>query len=237
MPPKKKITKFDLENPPEQIHKQEKPSEPIDFTPIKIQNVVCTCNLGVQTVNLSELALMLQFVEFNPKKFAAATIRLKTPQTTALVFASGNIVCTGAKNALTARLACRKYIHIFQKNNIPVFFKNFKIQNIVASTDVGFPIDVDKLGVDYGVYVSYEPDLFPGLIFRTKNPKMVLLVFRSGKIVITGAKAIEDINNVFIYFFKNILMHYKDKGDNCLSSQQYRVNKRVCCLYKDETCD
>ena len=96
-----------------------------------LQNVVATFNLGVDHLDLRAIALNKPFVEYNPQKFAAASLRIRNPRTTALAFASGNMVCTGARTELESRFAGRKYVRILQKHGIPVSFRNFKIQNIV----------------------------------------------------------------------------------------------------------
>jgi len=103
-----------------------------------------------------------------------------------LTFSSGNIVCTGSKNIDESLLACRKYTRLLQNAGIRVCFKDFCIQNIVASVAVGFPLKLHELAADNGPFVSYEASLFPGAVLRVSNPKVVFLLFRSGKIVITG---------------------------------------------------
>ena len=128
----------------------------------ELQNVVATFNLGVDQLDLRAIALEKPFIEYNPQKFAAATLRIRQPRTTALAFASGNMVCTGAKvGSFQSRLAGRKYVRILQKHGIPVSFRNFKIQNIVASAEIPHTLKLLELSRAYGPYVSYEPDLFP----------------------------------------------------------------------------
>ena len=87
-----------------------------------------------------------------------------------------------------SRLAARKYARIIQKLGFNAKFSEFKIQNIVGSCDIKFPIRLEGLAYAHGHYSSYEPELFPGLIYRMVKPKIVLLIFVSGKIVLTGAK-------------------------------------------------
>ena len=94
----------------------------------QIQNVVATFNLGVDKLDLRELSLQRPFVEYNPHKFAAATLRLRDPKTTALAFASGNLVCTGSKDEMTSRWASRRYVRLLQRHGVPVLFRRFKIQ-------------------------------------------------------------------------------------------------------------
>lgn len=115
-------------------------------------------------------------------------MRLREPKTTALIFASGKMVCTGAKNEEASRIASRKYARIIQKLGFQVQFSNFKIQNIVASCDVKFPIDLEYISSMQSDFCSYEPEIFPGLVYRMLDPKIVLLIFVSGKVVLTGAK-------------------------------------------------
>jgi transcription initiation factor TFIID TATA-box-binding protein len=133
-------------------------------------------------------------------------MRIRDPKTTALIFASGKMVVTGAKSEDDSRLAARKYARIIQKLGFDAKFSEFKIQNIVGSCDVKFPIRLEGLAYSHGQFSSYEPEvivsvvvvtthadllfsqLFPGLIYRMLKPKVVLLIFVSGKIVLTGAK-------------------------------------------------
>lgn len=190
--------------------------------PFKLQNVVSTFSLGVSGLNLKYIALKYCFAEFNPQTFAAATLRCKYPRTTALAFASGNMVCTGGRSELESRYAARKYVRIFQQVGIPVCFSKFKIQNIVASASVGFTLKLQSIADDYGPYVTYEADLFPGLIFRSINPKLVFLCFRSGKIVITGAKNKQQIGQTYTSLYRNILVKYRDTENSTVSSSAYR---------------
>ncbi|RWV93790.1 hypothetical protein GW17_00043729, partial [Ensete ventricosum] len=160
------------------------------------RNIVSTVNLDCK-LDLKAIALQARNAEYNPKRFAAVIMRIREPKTTALIFASGKMVCTGAKSEHQSKLAARKYARIIQKLGFPAKFKDFKIQNIVGSCDVKFPIRLEGLAFSHGAFCSYEPELFPGLIYRMKQPKIVLLIFVSGKIVITGAKVREETYTAF----------------------------------------
>ncbi|KAG8387396.1 hypothetical protein BUALT_Bualt02G0017200 [Buddleja alternifolia] len=160
------------------------------------RNIVSTVNLDCK-LDLKAIALQARNAEYNPKRFAAVIMRIREPKTTALIFASGKMVCTGAKSEQQSKLAARKYARIIQKLGFPAKFKDFKIQNIVGSCDVKFPIRLEGLAYAHGAFSSYEPELFPGLIYRMKQPKIVLLIFVSGKIVLTGAKVREETYTAF----------------------------------------
>ncbi|CAL1527504.1 unnamed protein product [Lymnaea stagnalis] len=162
----------------------------------QLQNIVCTVNLACK-LDLKTIALRARNAEYNPKRFAAVIMRIRDPRTTALIFSSGKMVCTGAKSEDQAKLAARKYARIVQKLNFPAKFLDFKIQNMVGSCDVKFPIRLEGLVLTHAQFSSYEPELFPGLIYRMVKPRIVLLIFVSGKVVLTGAKVRQEIYDAF----------------------------------------
>lgn len=162
----------------------------------QLQNIVSTVNLSCK-LDLKKIALHARNAEYNPKRFAAVIMRIREPRTTALIFSSGKMVCTGAKSEEQSRLAARKYARVIQKLGFPAKFVDFKIQNIVGSCDVRFPIRLEGLVLAHSQFASYEPELFPGLIYRMVKPKIVLLIFVSGKVVLTGAKVRSEIYEAF----------------------------------------
>jgi len=172
-----------------------------------LQNIVATVNLGCR-LDLKTIALHARNAEYNPKRFAAVIMRIRDPKTTALIFASGKMVVTGAKSEDDSRLASRKYARIIQKLGFDAKFQEFKIQNIVGSCDVKFPIRLEGLSLSHMAFSSYEPELFPGLIYRMIRPKVVLLIFVSGKIVLTGAKVREEIYQAFNSIY-SVLVEFK----------------------------
>nr|CAD2183330.1 unnamed protein product [Meloidogyne enterolobii] len=171
-------------------------SAPAEVPSPTLQNIVSTVNLGVQ-LDLKQIALRARNAEYNPKRFAAVIMRIRDPRTTALIFSSGKMVCTGAKSEEMSRLAARKYARIVQKLGFNAKFTEFKVQNMVGSCDVKFPIQLEGLCITHAQFSTYEPELFPGLIYRMVKPRVVLLIFVSGKVVITGAKYKKDIDEAF----------------------------------------
>ncbi|KAI9632218.1 putative TATA-box binding protein [Dioszegia hungarica] len=175
-----------------------------------LQNIVATVNLECR-LDLKTIALHARNAEYNPKRFAAVVMRIRDPKTTALIFASGKMVVTGAKSEDDSRLASRKYARIIQKLGFDAKFAEFKIQNIVGSCDVKFPIRLEGLAFSHGAFSSYEPELFPGLIYRMMKPKVVLLIFVSGKIVLTGAKVREEIYMAFNQIY-SVLVEFRKEA-------------------------
>lgn len=162
----------------------------------QLQNIVSTVNLCC-ALDLRKMALQARNAEYNPRRFAAVIMRIREPRTTALLFRSGKVVCTGARSELQSRIAARKFARIAQKLGYDAKFTDFKIQNIVASCDVGFSIKLESLALNHSQFSCYEPELFPGLVYRMVQPCILLLVFVSGKVVLTGAKVREDIYKAF----------------------------------------
>jgi transcription initiation factor TFIID TATA-box-binding protein len=155
---------------------------------IKIQNVVATGNLN-QSLNLNDIQKAFKTSEYNPKRFPGLVYKLKRPKTSTLLFNSGKMVCTGSKSAKIARSAIRKVVRDLKKNGFIILNRpKIVIQNIVASGNLHNKIDLE-MAADLLENVMYEPEQFPGLIYRMSKPKVVLLLFASGKIVCTGGKS------------------------------------------------
>jgi len=159
---------------------------------IRIENVVASATLN-QRVDLNAVVKGYPGVEYRPEQFPGLVFRLKRPKTATLIFNSGKMVCTGAKSEKEARRAVMKVVKELKKSGIIIVSKpELKIQNIVASASLGGMIDLEKSAYALGK-TMYEPEQFPGLIYRMQDPKVVILLFASGKLVCTGAKHEEDV--------------------------------------------
>lgn len=164
-------------------------------------------------LDLRSIALQSRNAEYNPRRFAAVIIRIREPKTTALIFSSGKMVITGAKSEEMSLQAAKHYAKNIKKVGFPeIKLQDFKIQNIVGSCDVRFPISLEGLNSsEHTKFTTYEPEIFPGLIYRMHGPKIVLLIFASGKIVLTGAKTREEINSGFEKIY-GVLNMFKKKN-------------------------
>ncbi len=162
------------------------------YTYIRIENVVASATLN-QKVDLNAVVKSFPGVEYHPKQFPGLVFRLKRPKTATLIFNSGKMVCTGAKSEKESRRAVKKVVKELKKGGIIIIGKpEMKIQNIVASASLGGLIDLEKATYSLGK-TMYEPEQFPGLIYRMAEPKVVILLFASGKLVCTGAKREQDV--------------------------------------------
>jgi len=159
---------------------------------VNIENVVASATLN-QRVDLNAVVKGYPGVEYRPEQFPGLVFRLKRPKTATLIFNSGKMVCTGAKSEKEARRAVMRVIKELKKSGIIIISKpELKIQNIVASASLGGMIDLEKSAYSLG-RTMYEPEQFPGLIYRMDEPKVVILLFASGKLVCTGAKREGDV--------------------------------------------
>ena len=159
----------------------------------KIVNVVAVAFLDHK---IDLLAILKTFVnaEYQPHRFPGLVLRLRRPRTTTLIFRTGKMVCTGAKSERMARSAVRKVVRELRKAGIIILGRpEIVIQNVVATSDIGGRIDLEA-AADVMENVMYEPEQFPGAIYRMEEPKVVMLLFSSGKIVITGGKREEQVH-------------------------------------------
>jgi len=161
---------------------------------MKIENVVASTSLGVE-LDLPAIVLALDGAEYDPERFPGLIYRLKEPKTATLLFRSGKVVCTGAKSLEQVKIAISKVAKLIGAMGIVIKGEpEIVVQNIVASSDLGAKINLNAIAISLGLdRVEYEPEQFPGLVYRIDSPKVVVLLFGSGKLVCTGARKPEDV--------------------------------------------
>ncbi len=178
---------------------------------VSIENVVASASIN-QTVDLNLITKNFVDVEYHPDQFPGLVFRLKNPKTATLIFSSGKMVCTGAKSEDQSRKAVQEVVRRLRKGGIPI--KNeaeIVIQNMVASANLGGKVHLEEAARQLPKSM-YEPEQFPGLIHRMPDPKTVILLFASGKLVCTGAKREGDVfmavNNLHVMLEEKGLMVY-----------------------------
>jgi transcription initiation factor TFIID TATA-box-binding protein len=159
---------------------------------IRIQNIVASAALN-QRVNLRTIVAKFPHAEYSPRVFPGLVFRLKKPKTATLIFETGKMVCTGAKSEKEAIQAVNKVTRELKSKGLPIIQKPaIKVQNVVASAELNGEIDLENV-----VYklkrVMYEPEQFPGAVYRMDEPKVVFLIFSAGKLVCVGAKKEQDV--------------------------------------------
>ncbi len=180
---------------------------------VKIENIVATVTLD-QMLDLHEIERNVPRVEYNPDQFPGLVFRLDRPKVTALIFKSGKMVVTGSKNTQELIRAVKKIIRTLYEHGIKITGKpKIQIQNIVASANLGVDVNLEEAAYKLENNM-YEPEQFPGLIHRMTDPHVVLLIFSSGKMVITGAKRENEVTDAV----KNIYKKLEELG--CIVSEE-----------------
>ena len=157
---------------------------------------MASTSLGTE-LDLPTIAISLEGSEYEPERFPGLIYRLKEPKTATLLFHSGKVVCTGAKSLEQVKMAIEKVTKQLEKAGIHIKIEpKIEVQNIVASSDLGQSINLNAIAITLGLErVEYEPEQFPGLVYRLDVPKVVLLLFGSGKLVCTGARKPQDVED------------------------------------------
>ena len=185
----------------------------------KIENVVATVVVEItEKIDLIQIARKLADVEYNPERFPGLVMRIQKPRATFLIFSTGKMVVTGLRQAKDAKNAVKQAVKNIQNTGVKISNPEITIQNIVASGDLHTNIDLNMAAIVME-YAMYEPEVFPGLIYRLKEPKTVFLIFSTGKIVCTGAKNKEIVREAVIKLNKQVYEFGVAKDD--LSDVEY----------------
>jgi len=170
---------------------------------IRIENVVASATLN-QKFDLNAIVKGNPEVEYNPEKFPGLVFRIKRPKTAILIFSTGKMVCTGARSEKEAKRAVKKVVRELKKSGIIIPGKpEIKIVNMVASANLLGRIELEEATYSLD-RTMYEPEQFPGLIYRMDEPKVVILLFATGKLVCTGATKEEDVYKAVAKLHKNL---------------------------------
>lgn len=159
---------------------------------IKVENIVASTTFETD-IPLDKVVTKYKEMEYEPEQFPGVVYRLKKPRAAALIFSSGKIVCTGARNITDVKFVLKKIARMLRAIRVKVP-KDYDIviENIVASAKFSAAVNLDKIA--FGLEeAEYEPEQFPGLVYRMKTPKVAFLLFSSGKVICTGARNMKDV--------------------------------------------
>lgn len=175
-------------------------------TKLYTTNVVATFHLGAP-VYLFYILQRIAGVCFNPRCFAAAKLRCE--KGTHLIFSAGSVVCPGANSVQMARIAAYDCAMLLTQIGIQAEVSKFTVQNVVSTADAGFRIDLFDLATAYPINAHYNPDCFPGLMFRLSTMQLVIIAFESGKCIITGVSTREQSLFAWRYFHSRVLWEFE----------------------------
>ncbi|MEM4625680.1 MAG: TATA-box-binding protein [Candidatus Pacearchaeota archaeon] len=177
---------------------------------LAVQNIVATASLG-KPVSLTKLARIQTNTEYNPEQFPGLVLRIKKPKSAVLVFSSGNLVCTGTKSIEQVREVIDQVIKQLRKINVKITEKpKITVQNIVASGNIDLKLNLNYLALALE-NTEYEPEQFPGLVYKLVEPNATFLLFSNGKLVCTGTKNKQQLEESMVLLNKNIKEVLKEK--------------------------
>ncbi len=178
---------------------------------LKIQNIVATTSLG-KPVSLTKLAKTNSNTEYNPEQFPGLVLRIKKPKSAVLVFSSGNLVCTGTKSIVQVKEVINSVIKQLKKINVRITdVPKITVQNIVASGSIDMKLNLNFLALEL-INTEYEPEQFPGLVYKLIEPNATFLLFSNGKLVCTGTKNRKQLDDSMRQLIKNIKETIKKAG-------------------------
>ncbi|HRZ85247.1 MAG TPA: TATA-box-binding protein [Candidatus Paceibacterota bacterium] len=170
---------------------------------LSIQNIVATASLG-KPVSLTKLARTQTNTEYNPEQFPGLVLRIKKPKSAVLVFSSGNLVCTGTKSTVQVKEVINQVIKQLAKIGVRITDKpKITVQNIVASGSIDLKLNLNYLALNLE-NTEYEPEQFPGLVYKLIEPNATFLLFSNGKLVCTGTKNKQQLDESMVILNANI---------------------------------
>ncbi len=176
---------------------------------LKVQNIVATTSLG-KPISLTKLARSQSNTEYNPEQFPGLVLRIKKPKSAVLVFSSGNLVCTGTKSIAQVKEVINQVIKQIAKIGIKITDKpKITVQNIVASGSIDLNLNLNVLALQLE-NTEYEPEQFPGLVYKLVEPTATFLLFSNGKLVCTGTKNKQQLEESMKQLNRNIKEAIKD---------------------------
>jgi len=160
---------------------------------IRVENIVASI-IFADKLDLGMIAKSVEEVKYEPERFHGLIYRLSNPKIATILFRSGKAICTGSKNVEDVYKTIEYIADMLRKAGLHIYKKSeIVIQNIVSVADLGGELDLTEAAIALGMEnIEYEPEQFPGMVYRMKEPKVTILLFNSGKIVCTGAKNVED---------------------------------------------
>ncbi|MBS3090960.1 TATA-box-binding protein [Candidatus Pacearchaeota archaeon] len=178
-------------------------------TDLKVQNIVATTSLG-KPVPLTKLARTQSNTEYNPEQFPGLVLRVKKPKSAVLVFSSGNLVCTGTKSVAQVKEVINAVIRQIAKIGVRITQKpKITVQNIVASGSIDLSLNLNILALTLE-NTEYEPEQFPGLVYKLVEPTATFLLFSNGKLVCTGTKNKDQLDESMRQLNKNVRAAIKE---------------------------
>ncbi len=184
------------------------------YASLKIENIVAS-GVIAEAIDLAEISEKIDGCELNKKRFPGAVYRIDNPKMASLIFSSGKVVLTGIRNEAALDEGLAKVLASLKEAGVKVLdVPRVAVTNIVCSYDIGRFINLNRVVATLSLEaIEYEPEQFPGLVYRIKDPKIVALLFSSGKIILTGGKNLDDVRRGLDFLeesLKDVLTEQKE---------------------------
>ncbi|SPP84892.1 uncharacterized protein LOC117587117 isoform X1 [Drosophila guanche] len=191
---------------------------------IVINNVVCTFSVRCH-LKLRDIALRGSNVEYR-RENGMVTMKLRRPYTTASIWSSGRITCTGATSEEMAKVAARRYARYLGKLDFPTRFQNFRVVNVLGTCSMPWAIKIVNFSTKYPKNASYEPELHPGVTYKMHMPKATLKIFSTGSITVTAA-SVNDVEAAIQQIYPLVHEFRKQRSPEELQHLRAKQNKNA----------
>ncbi|XP_063236582.1 TATA box-binding protein-like 1 [Bacillus rossius redtenbacheri] len=194
---------------------------------IVINNVVCSFSVRCH-LNLRQIALNGANVEYR-RENGMITMKLRKPYTTASIWSSGKVTCTGATSEDHAKVAARRFARCLQKLGFKVRFNNFRVVNVLGTCSMPFAIRITAFSSRHRPIAVYEPELHPGVTYKIEQPKATLKIFSTGSITVT-APSVAAVQAAIEHIFPLVYEFRKERTKEDLLALQLKKqgSKRKC---------
>ena len=170
---------------------------------VNIVNIVVSSDLKSKLI-LEKISAKLPHTEYEPEQFPGLVLKINEPRCSTLLFTSGRVVCTGTRSLKKTKEAINNVIKLLNKIGYDIKSEPvLNVQNMVAAGELGFDLNLNKLAVQLR-NVEYEPEQFPGLVYKIKEPKASFLLFSNGKFVCTGTKNKQEVDDAVAELLKDL---------------------------------
>ena len=174
---------------------------------VEVVNVVGSGSLG-REFDLSVCAEELgSIANFDPGKYPGMYVRFDEDSGLVTVYRTGKFIITGADSVEKLYSVKTGLLDLFENKSIieEGDLEWFRVQNLVCTTVLGSELNLNALAIGLGLErTEYEPEQFPGLVYRNADLGCVVLVFSTGKAVITGSSDLEEVEAAAEYLHNEL---------------------------------
>lgn len=174
---------------------------------VKIVNIVGSGLIDAE-FELERVAADLgSIAEYDPDKYPGLYLRLGEDIPLITLYRTGKYIVTGADSEEEASMVRARFLNLLFENGMIIEADDewFQIQNLVCTGETGESLNLNALAIGLGLETcEYEPEQFPGLIYRPSEFESVVLVFASGRVIITGCTNIDAAEQIFDVFHDRV---------------------------------